>query len=298
MIGFLNAGSPGPIAHLLRIFQQGLAAAGYVEGRNITIEYRWAEGHDDRLPAMAEELVRRQAAVIIATGGTAPSLSAQAATATIPIVFSVPDDPVKIDLVASLARPGRNATGFMLFEYGIAGKWLELLKQIAPGVTRVGVLRDPTRNAQIGQWGAIQTAAPSFGMEAKPDQPARRGRDRTRRLGLRTLLEWRSDRDGQRTDGGSSRSAGHACGPPEAAHSLPRTTLRRCWWPDRLWALFPRPVPACGWLCRSHRTGEKRTDLPVQAPTKYELVINLKTAKALGIEALLTLLARADEMIE
>ena len=143
VVGYLGSGSPGSGAHMLAVLRQSLAEAGYVEGRNVTIESRWAEGQYDRLPAMAAELVRRQVAVIVATGGSAGAVTAKAATATIPIVFSVTDDPVKLGLVASLARPGGNATGanFLLSELG--AKQLGLLRELVPTATRLGLLVNP-----------------------------------------------------------------------------------------------------------------------------------------------------------
>ena len=165
VIGFLHPQSPEGYVEPMRGFRQGLKDAGYVEGENLAVEYRWANNQIERLSALAADLVRRGVAVIAAAGGVPPALAAQAATKTIPIVFAVGDDPVTHGLVASLARPGGNATGFLMFEYGLSGKWLELLKQIAPGVTRAAVLRDPAIASGIGQFAAVQAVAPSLGVE-------------------------------------------------------------------------------------------------------------------------------------
>ena len=143
VIGFLDPASPDAIAHRLRAFRQGLKEAGYVEGENVAIEYRWAENQVDRLPALAAELVRRRVAVIVATGGTAAALAAKAATTTIPIVFVVAEDPVRLGLVASLARPGGNLTGINFFSAELAAKRLELLRELVPAATRVAVLVNP-----------------------------------------------------------------------------------------------------------------------------------------------------------
>ena len=209
----------------------------------------------------------------------------QQATRTVPIVFATVTDPVGAGFVDSLARPGGNATGFMPFEYSMSGKWLELLKEIAPGVTRAAVLRDPAIAAGIGQFGAIQAVAPSLRRGGEPDQRARRRRDRARRRGLRARPEWRSDRDGERASALVHRDLIITLA---ARHKLPAVYSDRffvaaggliSYGPD----LVDQYRRAAGYVDRILK-GEKPADLPVQAPTKYELVINLKTAKALGLD--------------
>ena len=163
VIGYLGAGSPAAGVQIMAALRQSLAEAGYVDGRNVVIEPHWAEGQYDRLPAMASEMVRRQVAVIIATGGTAPALAAKAATTTIPLVFSVTDDPVALGLVASLARPGGNATGvtFLLAELG--AKQLGLLRELVPAATRIGLLVNPNNTTSKAQASDVVAAASSVG---------------------------------------------------------------------------------------------------------------------------------------
>ena len=178
-------------------FLQALAQLGWTVGRNVRIDTRWAAADADRHSQTRGGIGRARAGRH--PGHRHPTVGPLLqATRTVPIVFVNVVDPVGAGFVDSLARPGGNATGFMLFEYGMSGKWLELLKQIAPGVTRVAVLRDPAIPSGIGQFGAIQSAAPSLGVEVEPDQRARRRRDRARHRGLRARSEWRPDRDGER----------------------------------------------------------------------------------------------------
>jgi ABC-type uncharacterized transport system substrate-binding protein len=281
----------------LMAFVQGLAQLGWLDGRNVRIDTRWAAADADRIRKYAEELVALAPDVILAPGSamTGPLLQA---TRTIPIVFVTIPDPVGAGFVESLARPGGNVTGFIAFEYGLSAKWLELLKQIAPGVTRAAVLRDAAVASGIGQFGAIQSVAPSFGIELSP-------------IGVhdaaeieRAVTAFARASNGGLIVTGSAKTAVHRALIVKLAaqHRLPAIYPGRyfltvggliAYGPDRV----DQYRQAAGYVDRILK-GEKPADLPVQAPTKYELVINLKTAKALGLDVPPTLLARADEVIE
>jgi putative ABC transport system substrate-binding protein len=275
-------------------FLQELQQLGWIDGRNLQIEYRWETG-DIRRAAM--ELVALSLDVIFAS--TTPALAAlQPATRTLPIVFAQVADPVSAGFVASMAQPGGNVTGFTNIEYGVGAKWLELLKEIAPRVTRVGVIRDPAVTASIGQFGAIQSVARSFGVELI----ALGGRDGTElennitefargsNCGLITLAV-------PLTANNSSLIISLA-----ARHRLPATYPFRFFVANGgLVSYGPDTIDpyrrAASYVDRILK-GEKPADMPVQAPIKYELVINLKTAKALGLNMPLSLQQRADEVIE
>jgi putative tryptophan/tyrosine transport system substrate-binding protein len=283
----------------VRALRQGLKETGYVEGENLTIEYRWAENQFDRLPALAAELVRRQVAVIVATGGTLPALAAKAATSTIPIVFGVGDDPVRLGLVASLARPGGNATGINFFLGELTAKRLEILRELVPAAVRVALLVNPanaarteatTRDAErAAQAMALQikivTASTSGEIHAAFERLAPERPDAvfvgsdplftSRRVQLATLAA----RHGLPASF-ASRDNVEAGGLMSYGTNLNDAFLQNGLYAGRI------------------LKGEKPADLPVVQSTKFELVINLSTAKALGIDVPPMLLARADEVVE
>jgi len=278
-------------------FQQGLQQFNWTIGRNVRIDSRWPAGDSERFHSYAAELVALSPDVILATGSAAAEPLLRA-TRTIPVVFVVVPDPVGAGFVNSLARPGGNATGFIQFEYGISGKWLELLKQIAPGVTRAAVLRDPAISAGIGQFGAIQAVAPSLGLAVTP-------------VNVREADEIeRAVADFARLPNGGLIVTGSALAIVRrhliiklaAKHQLPAVYFQRTLVADGGLISYGADLldqyrRAASYVDRILK-GEKSADLPVQMPTKYELVINLKTAKALGLEIPSSVLARADEVIE
>jgi putative ABC transport system substrate-binding protein len=278
-------------------FAQGLQQWGWLVGRNIQIDIRWGATTPDRARRYATELVALAPDVILATGSVTvgPLLEA---TRSIPIVFVLVPDPVAAGFVDSLARPGGNATGFINFEYGISAKWLELLKEVSPGVKRVGVIRDPTLAVGAGQFGAMQSVAPSLGIELSPLQV----RDDTEIE--RTVTTFARSPGGGIIVTGSALAIAHRnlIVTLAARHKLPAVYFGR---PFAVGGGLMSYGPvfleqyrqAAGYVDRILK-GEKPADLPVQAPTKYELVINLRAAKALGLEVPPTLLATADEVIE
>jgi putative ABC transport system substrate-binding protein len=277
---------------------QGLSQLGWFDGRNMRIEYRASTGNNaDEIRKYATELVTLAPDVILATGvSTVGPL--QQATHTIPIVFAVVPDPVGAGIVDSLARPGGNVTGFSTYEYGVSGKWLELLKEIVPRVMRVGVLRNPAISAGIGQFAAIQSVAPALGVELTPMNV----RDASEIE--HAIVAFAQAPNGGLIVTGSALVAAHRdlLITLTARYKLPAVYFERLFVAaGGLISYGPNVVEqyrlAAGYVDRILK-GEKPTDLPVQAPTKYETVINLKTATALGLNVPATVLARADEVIE
>ncbi len=278
-------------------FLQGLRELGWADGRNVRIEYRWSGGNAADTRKYAAELAALAPDVIFTSGSAALGPLLQA-TRAVPIVFAIVPDPVGAGFVDSLARPGGNATGYLMFEYGISVKWLELLKQIAPGVTRAAVIRDPAVTAGIGQFGAIQAVAPSFGVEVSPVNVRDAGEIE------RAVAAFARSPNGGLIMTASALSVVHRdlIIALAARHKLPAVYWQRfyvtgggliSYGPD----LIDQYRRAAGYVDRILK-GEKPADLPVQAPTKYELAINLKTAKSLGLAVPPALLAQADEVIE
>jgi ABC-type uncharacterized transport system substrate-binding protein len=278
-------------------FLQALAQLDWTIGRNVRVDIHWATTYAANIRKQAAEVVALAPDVIVAAGTSTVGPILQA-THTIPVVFPTVLDPVGAGFVDSLARPGGNATGFLLYEYSMASKWLELLKQIAPNVMRVAVLRDPSTPSGSGQFAAIQTAAPSIGMQINPINLSDTD---TIRNAIGAFA--RSQNDGMiLTGSGPAIQFRDLIITLAAQHKLPTVYYDRffvtaagliSYGPDRI----DQYRRAAGYVNRILR-GEKAADLPVQTPTKYELVINLKTAKTLGLEMPQALLASADEVIE
>ena len=298
VIGFLSSASPGLYAIRLRAFRQGLKEAGYVEGQNVAIEYRWAEGQNDRLPALAAELVQRHVDVIAAAGGTPSAVAAKAATTTIPVVFGVAVDPVKIGLVASLNRPGGNLTGITNLNVEVGPKRLELMRELIPAATNIAVLVNPTSPIAEPFARAMQAAARTLGQQIHVQQAS-------------------SEQDFDKVFADLARlRAGALVISPDVFFNTKIEQLAVLSLRHAVPAIFQyREFAAAGGLISygSDETeyyrligiyagrilkGEKPADLPVVQSTKVEMILNLKTAKALGITVPLPLLGRADEVIE
>ena len=298
-IGFLHSESVAAFADLVAAFRKGLSEVGFIEGQNVTIEYRWGEGHNERLPTLAAELVRRRVDVIVTPVSTAATLAAKAATATIPIVFVIGADPVKIGLVASLNRPGGNATGMSDIGVELGAKRLALLHELLPGAARFAVLVNPDNPFITEPFvTGLQTAALAIGRQIEVASASTNSEIDT---AFATLVQKRADA---------------FLISPDALFVTRRVQLITLAARHALPALYHRREFAGGGGLMSYGSdladqfrqtgiytgrilkGEKPAEMPVQLPTKFELVVNLQTAKTLGIEVPPTLLARADEVIE
>jgi putative ABC transport system substrate-binding protein len=298
VIGYLSSGTPAGFAPLLAAFRDGLSESGYVEGRNIAIEFRWSEGQDQRLPAFVADLIRHQTAIIVATGGSAPASAAKAATTTIPIVFTGGQDPVRLGLVQSLNRPGGNATGVLNIALVLTGKRLELLRELVPTAGMIAVLVNPNRAGSTEQLTDLVAAASRLGQkievfdvydEAEFDSTFAKMVSQDAGALYITSDPFFTSR--------TSRLVALA-----AQHSMPTS------YSFRSFAVAGGLMTYGASLTDQHRQagvyagrilkGAKPADLPVLLPTKFDFVINLKTAKILGLKVPEKLLALADEVIE
>jgi putative ABC transport system substrate-binding protein len=297
VIGFLNGASPDGYAHMVAAFRQGLKETGYVEGQNVAIEYRWAEGQYNRLPDLAADLVRRQVSVIAATS-TPANLVAKASTSTIPIIFTTGSDPVQLGLVASLNRPGGNVTGITQLTEEVGPKRVELAHELIPTATVIGLLINPGNSLAETMTAASRTAAVTLGLQLNVLHAST---EAELDIAFSTLLQMRA---GALAIGGDAFFNGHAelLAALSIRHSVPSV------YQNHEFAAAGGLISYGGSLMDSYRLagvytgrilkGDNPADLPVQQSVKVELIINLKTAKALGLIVPLSLLGRADELIE
>jgi putative tryptophan/tyrosine transport system substrate-binding protein len=299
VIGFLSSASPDAYSDRLRAFRRGLKEVGYVEGQNVQIEYRWAEGRNDQLATLAADLVRRQVAVIVAGGGTPSALAAKAATATIPIVFAVAVDPVEVGLVTSVNRPGSNLTGVSNLNVEIGPKRLELLHELVPAATLVAVLVDPTSPTLSEAFlSGLQTAAPTFGMQLYVLRASTEAEIETafvtlqqRRAGA--LVIGPSTFFNTRTEKLAALSLRHAV--PTIYQFRPFVAAGGLVSYGSDETEFNRLV---GVYAGRIVNGDKPANLPIQHTTRVELIVNLKTAKAFGVTVPQSVQSRANEVIE
>jgi putative tryptophan/tyrosine transport system substrate-binding protein len=297
VIGFLNSGSASAFEHLVQAFRDGLGEAGYVEGRNVAIEYRWGEGQIDRLPALAAELVQRQVAVIVTSGGNVSALAAKAATSSIPIVSTIGGDPVQEGLVASFNRPGGNLTGATLFAYS-AAKRLELLHELVPKAVTIMALFDPSDPVVALDRESLEAASKTLGLQLRF---ANAGTVSELEAAFETVALDRPDGLFVGSNPFFNRQRDQLVG-LATRHTIPTIYAFREFpaagglisYGSRLADTYRQVGIYAGRILK----GERPADLPVVQPTKFELVINLKTAKTLGITVPNSLLATADEVIE
>ena len=295
VIGFLNSASPGPFALLLSAFHEGLKDGGYVEGKNVTVEYRWANGQYDRLPALAADLVRRRVTVIAATGGTATAQAAKAATTTIPVLFIAGADPVGDGLVSSFNRPGGNVTGVSVYTSELAPKRLELLRELVPKATKIALLVNPENavDSQDAQNMMQRAGLPLLILSATVETEFEREFVSASQHGAQALLVSADPFFNSRRTQLVALAARYAM--PAA---YPWSEYAKAGGLMSYGTSIPGAYRQIGQYVTRILKGEKPADLPVQQPTKFELVINLKTAKTLGLTVPPQLLARADEVIE
>jgi putative ABC transport system substrate-binding protein len=297
VIGYLDGLSPGETGDLAAMFSQGLAEAGYVEGRNVAIEFHWAEGRFDRLPALAADLVRRRVAVIFTRGAGRSALAAKGATTTIPIVFATASDPIKLGLVASLNRPGGNITGATLFGHELGAKRLDLLHQLVPTAAIIGVLINPNNASAEIDTKEIELAASALGLRLVVVHASSAGEiDKA----FASLAERRADALFVATDSFFGSRTDQIV-ELAARHRLPAVYGSGAVRSGGLIGYSAQGEDAyrqAGVYAGRILKGEKPADLPVVQSTRFELVINLKTAMALGLTVPPTLLAIADEVIE